>query len=87
MEALVLLKVEPEHMLQFSHDLTHTNRPEIRRARFMDGPYDCAIEIHAHSTAQITELVTYIKGLAGKGEISTSIVVHSWSPAPAEHAW
>ena len=49
MEALILLKLNPEHILEFSHDLTDTNRPEIKHALFMDAHLTTQLE-YTHTT-------------------------------------
>ncbi len=87
MQALILLKLKPEHILQFSHDLASNDCAEIMSAVFLHGPFDCAVEVHAADLTGINEVVTSISHMAGVADVCTCTVVHSWARTPAEHAW
>lgn len=87
MEALVLLKLKPEHVLQFSHSLASSDYQEIRRACFMHGPFDCAVEVHAPSITEINEVVARIKELSGVADVCSCTILHSWERSPTEHVW
>src|SRR5688572_3866454 len=84
MQALILLKLEPDHVLQFSQALANSDRPEITGAAFLHGPFDCAVDIHAASMVEINEIGRLIGTLAGVADSFTCTVLHTWMRLPAQ---
>lgn len=87
MEALVLLKIKPDQILQFSHQLATSDYREISRACFLHGSFDCAVEIHAPDRIGLDEVMTHIQNLPGVAEVCACTVLHSWVRAHVEHVY
>ncbi len=76
MRAYVFIKAAPKYTPQLMNDLQ--GEPHVVMANIIHGPYDCLIEVDAHSLDEINGVVERIRMLDGVQETLTSLVMHSW---------